>query len=65
MGGEMDVVWADPAGLAVHFYVSLGCFLVFRVVIAGLQNHDELKAWFHLWRAGWVRRVRQMRQVWL
>lgn len=60
MGGEMDIVWADQAVGTAHFYVSLGCFLIFRVVIAALQNHDELEIWFRLWRAGWVRRARQI-----
>ena len=61
MGGELDAVWADQAVGAVHFYVSLGCFLIFRIVIAALQNHAELQAWFRLWRAEWGRRLRQAR----
>lgn len=60
MGGELDVAWADPKVGTAHFYVSLGCFLIFRIVIAALQNRDELAIWFRLRRAGWVRRARQV-----
>ncbi len=61
MGGELDVAWADPAVETAHFYISLGCFLVFRIVIAFLQNRDELAVWFRLRRAGWARWARQAR----
>ena len=59
MGGELDVAWADQAVGTVHFYISLGCFLIFRIVIAALQNWDELAVWFRLRRAGWTRWTRQ------
>ncbi len=61
MGGELGVEWADPSGRTAHFYFALAGFLVFRIIIAALQNRDELEAWFRLRRAGWARRLRQAR----
>jgi hypothetical protein len=62
MGGELDAAWVDQAGGSAHVYAALAGFLIFRIVIAALQNRDELEIWFRLRRAGLRRR---MRQAWL
>ena len=62
MGGELDPTWVEQAGGAAHFYVALAGFVIFRIIIAALQNRDELEIWFCLRRAGLRRR---MRQAWL
>ncbi|HTZ80015.1 MAG TPA: hypothetical protein VMC10_19045 [Stellaceae bacterium] len=58
MGDELDISWAGHSG-APHVYFALGCLLVFRVIIAALQNREELEVWFHLRRVVWTRRLRQ------
>ncbi|HUN47090.1 MAG TPA: hypothetical protein VMU85_11235 [Stellaceae bacterium] len=59
MGGELDTAWIEQSVGPGHVYFALAAFLVFRIIIAALQNRAELEAWFRLRRAGWARRLRQ------
>jgi hypothetical protein len=60
MGSEYDALNAMPA--AVNFYLCVGCFAVFRLIISVEQNWEELRLWYHRRRySRFLRATRQLR----
>jgi len=59
MQEEWSDLWASQAAGNTYFYMSVACFVIFRIIIAALQNWDEIKLSLHRLRyARWRAHIR-------